>query len=201
MRFLEDWTMNDTQVMHLSEYEVTNLNISKLNSIKYDSISNNIVHIVNTPKITSELKIDLVPSSTPQYEKNKIKDYVKILSDLTPNKFTSSSFFVELKELHGYILDISIHEKKFVAEFENINNKSERYVGDFHFEEIGNLDKDYVLLKKGALLVWTLGKENRNGTIMKQSILTIRRTPSWNRKQVEKELQDAKFRAAFFSEL
>ncbi|MDR1235490.1 MAG: hypothetical protein LBJ96_00630 [Holosporaceae bacterium] len=97
------------------------------------------------------------------------------------------------KEFNGCVSRIDKNNKKFTAEL--ISNDDEACILEGEFSESVLSEDDKKLLRVGALFVWKMGKEEKNGTQRKISQITFKRS-CWSEQDIKMAEEIGKKRAA-----
>jgi hypothetical protein len=169
-----------------NDNEYSQILIGKIESRTKDSMKQITTDI---PQEDSIVPIDTILKNNKKSYITKINTHIHSPRYVVPN-----SFYIELMEYNGRVLEIDKTASKFTAELINTADENEKLEAEF---DVSDIDKgDMGLLRDGALFVWKIGKEENNGTQQKISQLVFRRLTSWRTVDIKRTEEVAKSKAA-----
>lgn len=123
-------------------------------------------------EIDSEVSISTIPFA---------KNYNNPIA-IIPDDISVFHTFKTLATWEGYV--VSVEDESFTARIVDSSGKTPDEEVEIEIEDISIDDRE--LIQDGAIFNLHIGKENRNGTIKKSSIITFRRMPRWTKSDFKK---------------
>jgi len=110
------------------------------------------------------------------------------LVDFIPKpNFDFKNYFSKTQKWLGHIIEIK--GETFMAKLEDITNGGTYEIAEFDLEEVSQEDQELMAL--GAVFYWGVGYENRNGQVIKQSLIRFQRLPKWDQEDMDEALDRA----------